>query len=54
MSVVNIKSDLKNSTRFGTNKEKKLSENIVALEKHTTILESSLKEQEDALLSFIF
>lgn len=58
MSVDNIKSDLLTSTKVGTNKEKKLYDNISSLKKQTTILETNINDQEETIASkniiFIF
>ena len=51
MSVDAVKTDLLTSTKVGTTKEKKLHENIVTLKKQTTILETSLNDQEDNIAS---
>jgi len=51
MSVDNIKSDLLTSTKVGSNKEKKLHDNIVTLKKQTTVLEDNLKNKEEAIAS---
>lgn len=51
MSVDNIKSDLLTSTKVGTNKEKKLYDNISSLKKQTTILETNINDQEETITS---
>lgn len=54
MSVDNIKTDLLTSTKVGSNKEKKLHENIVTLKKQTTILETNLNDTEEIIASIFF
>ena len=54
MSVDNIKTDLLTSTKVGSNKEKKLHENIFTLKKQTTILETNLNDHEEVIASKLF
>ncbi len=51
VSVDNMKTDLLTSTKVGTNKEKKLHDKIITLKKQTTVLESSINDQEETVVS---